>query len=151
MEFNIQKFLSENKLTGQSQMREEDNTELTMHVGDDYEEMQDADRFDDNGDERDDWNKQDFDDTDEYEKEPTAKDVKQDDPALKGIHKKQAQLQGLEAEKDRLLMQLKGNVISLDQYKQSIGNIPNQIKKLRADIDKAMTVTADDGSEEDMV
>jgi hypothetical protein len=151
MEFNIQKFLSENKLTGQSQMREEDNTELTMHVGDDYEEMQDADRFDDDGDERDDWNKQDFDDADQYEKEPTAKDVKKDDPELKGIHKKQAQLQGLEAEKDKLLMQLKGNVISLDQYKQSIGNIPNQIKKLRADIDRAMTVTADDDSEEDVV
>ena len=152
MEFNIQKFLSENKLTGQSQMREEDNTDLIMSVGDDYEEMQDADRFDDNGDERDDWNKSDYDDAaDQYEKEPTAKDVKQDDPALKGIHKKQAQLQGLEAEKDKLLMQLKGNVISLDQYKQSIGNIPNQIKKLRADIDKTMTVTADDDSEEEMV
>ena len=152
MEFNIQKFLSENKLTGQSQMREEDNTELVLQTGDDYEEeAEDEDKFDDNGDERDDWNKQDFDDTDQYEKEPTAKDVKKDDPALKGIHKKQAQLQGLEAEKDKLLMQLKGNVISLDQYKQSIGNIPNQIKKLRADIDKAMTVTADDDSEEDMV
>ena len=152
MDFNIQKFLSENKLTGQSQMREEDNTELTMRIGDDYEEMEDADRFDDNGDEGDDWNEPDYDDAaDQYEKEPTAKDVKQDDPALKGIHKKQAQLQGLEVEKDKLLMQLKGNVISLDQYKQSIGNIPNQIKKLRADIDKAMTVTADDDSEEDVV
>ena len=153
MEFNIQKFLSENKLTGQSQMREEDNTELVLQTGDNYEEeeAEDEDKFDDSGEERDDWNKQDFDDTDQYEKEPTAKDVKQDDPALKGIHKKQAQLQGLEAEKDKLLMQLKGNVISLDQYKQSIGNIPNQIKKLRADIDKTMTVTADDDSEEEMV
>lgn len=154
MEFNIQKFLSENKLTGQSQMREEDNTELVLQTGDNYEEeeAEDEDKFDDNGEERDDWNKPDFDDAaDQYEKEPTAKDVKKDDPALKGIHKKQAQLQGLEAEKDKLLMQLKGNVISLDQYKQSIGNIPNQIKKLRADIDKAMTVTADDDSEEDVV
>ena len=130
---------------------EDDNTDLTMHIGDDYEEKEDADRFDDNGDEKDDWNKPDYDDAaDQYEKEPTAKDVKQDDATLKGIHKKQAQLQGLEAEKDKLLMQLKGNVISLDQYKQSIGTIPNQIKKLRADIDKAMTVSVDDDSEEEM-
>ena len=158
MEFNIQKFLSENKLTGQSQMREEDNTELTMHVGDDYEQMQDydggeeenEDDFDDNGDQRDDWNKPEPDNSAEFEKEPSAKDVKQGDAALKGIHKKQADLQNLEVEKDKLLMQLKGNVISLDQYKQAIGNIPNQIKKLRADIDKAMTVSVDDDSEEEM-
>lgn len=150
MEFNIQKFLSENKLTGQSQMREEDNTELVLQTADDYEESEDDDRFDDNGDERDDWNKPEPDDSAEFEKEPSAKDVKKDDAALKGIHKKQADLQNLEVEKDKLLMQLKGNVISLDQYKQAIGNIPSQIKKLRADIDKAMTVSVDDDSEEDM-
>jgi hypothetical protein len=48
-------------------------------------------------------------------------------------------------------MQLKGDVISIDQYKQEIGNIPMQIKKLRADLDKAMNVTVDDSdnSEED--
>lgn len=150
MEFNIQKFLSENKLTGQSQMREEDNTELVLQTADDYEESEDDDRFDDNGDERDDWNKPEPDDSAEFEKEPSAKDVKKDDAALKGIHKKQADLQNLEVEKDKLLMQLKGNVISLDQYKQAIGNIPSQIKKLRADIDKAMTVSVDDDSEEDV-
>ena len=150
MEFNIQKFLSENKLTGQSQMREEDNTELVLQTGDDYEEAEDEDKFDDNGDERDNWNKPEPDDSAEFEKEPSAKDVKKDDAALKGIHKKQADLQNLEVEKDKLLMQLKGNVISLDQYKQAIGNIPSQIKKLRADIDKAMTVSVDDDSEEDM-
>lgn len=149
MEFNIQKFLSENKLTGQSQMREDDNTGLTMHVGDDYEQMQDYDGSEEE-DDVDDWDRPEPDNSDEFEKEPSTKDVKQDDVALKGIHKKQAQLQALEVEKDKLLMQLKGNVISLDQYKQAIGNIPNQIKKLRADIDKAMTVSIDDDSEEDM-
>ena len=40
-------------------------------------------------------------------------------------------------------MQLKGNVIGLDQYKQAIGNIPMQIKKLRADLDQATNVTLD--------
>ena len=154
MEFNIQKFLSENKLTGQSQMREEDNTELVLPTGDEDvygdEGGEDEDKFDDNGDERDDWNKPEPDNSAEFEKEPSAKDVKQGDAALKGIHKKQADLQNLEVEKDKLLMQLKGNVISIDQYKQAIGNIPSQIKKLRADIDKAMTVSVDDDSEEEM-
>ena len=125
-------------------MREDDNTGLTMQVGGE-EEM-----FDDEED--DDWNKPDYDDAaDSYEAEPTTKDVKQNDTSLTGIHKKQAQLQDLEAQKDKLLMQLKGNVISLDQYKQEIGNIPMQIKKLRADLDKAMNVTVDDDSEEEAI
>jgi hypothetical protein len=146
MVFNIQKFLSENKLTGQSQMREEDNTGLTMSVGND-EEM-----FDDGSEEEDqeDWTTASTDNGD-FDAEPTAKDVKQNDTSLTGIHKKQAQLQDLEMQKDRLLMQLKGNVIGLDQYKQAIGNIPVQIKKLRADIDQAMNVTMDDSSEEEAI
>jgi hypothetical protein len=114
-----------------------------MPVGDDDEMFGDE--------EEDDWNKPEADDSAEFEKEPSAKDVKQGDASLTGIHKKQAQLQDLEAQKDRLLMQLKGDVISIDQYKQEIGNIPMQIKKLRADLDKAMNVTVDDSddSEED--
>ena len=143
MVFNIQKFLSENKLTGQSQMREEDNTCLTMPVGDDEEMFGDE--------EEDSWNKPEADDSAEFEKEPTTRDVKQNDVSLTGIHKKQAQLQDLEAQKDRLVMQLKGNIIGLDQYKQAIGNIPMQIQKLRADIDQAMNVTVDDGSEDEAI
>ena len=143
MVFNIQKFLSENKLTGQSQMREDDNTGLTMPVGDE-------ETFDDE-EETDDWNKPEPDDSAQFEKEPSAKDVKQNDASLTGIHKKQAQLQDLEMQKDKLLMQLKSNIIGLDQYKQAIGNIPMQIKKLRADIDQAMNVTVDDGSEDEAI
>ena len=119
-------------------MREDNNTNLIMPTGDQDEEM-----FGD--EEEDNWNKPEADDSTEFEKEPTAKDVKQGDPSLTGIYKKQAQLQDLEAQKDKLLMQLKGDVIGLDQYKQAIGNIPNQIKKLRADLDKAMNVSADAG------
>lgn len=142
MVFNIQKFLSENKLTGQSQMRQEDdNTGLTLDL--DGEET-----FDDE-EETDDWNKPETDDSAEFEKEPSTKDVKQSDKSLTGIHKKQADLQGLEDKKDALLMQLKSNIISLDQYKEAIGNIPAQIKKLRADLDKAINVSADDDSEMD--
>ena len=147
MVFNIQKFLSENKLTGQSRMREDDNTGLTMPVGGEDEEM-----FGDEEEDQDDWTTASTDDGDfDDEVEPTAKDVKQNDASLTGIHKKQAQLQDLEAQKDKLLMQLKGNVIGLDQYKQAIGNIPMQIKKLRADIDQAMNVTVDDDSEEEAI
>lgn len=148
MEFNIQKFLSENKLTGQSQMREDDNTELVLHTNDeeggeegsDYEEQEPEDT----------WNKPEPDDSADYEREPSKKDIGQAEPELSGIHKKQAQLQALEAQKDMLLMQLKGNVIGLDQYKQAIGSIPNQIKKLRADVAQAMNVSVDSNSEDEM-
>ena len=144
MVFNIQKFLSENKLTGQSQMRQEDdNTGLTLDL--DGEET-----FDDE-EETDDWNKPETDDSAEFEKEPSTKDVKQNDKSLTGIHKKQAELQSLENQKDALLMQLKSNIIGLDQYKNAIGNIPDQIKKLRADLDKVMNVTMDDDGEEEAI
>ena len=146
MVFNIQKFLSENKLTGQSQMREEDNTGLTMPVGNDEEMFDDGSEEED----QDDWSTASTDNGD-FEAEPTARDVKQNDASLTGIHKKQAQLQDLEMQKDKLLMQLKSNIIGLDQYKQAIGNIPMQIKKLRADIDQAMNVTVDDGSEDEAI
>ena len=143
MVFNIQKFLTENKLTGQSQLREEDNTGLVMPTGDEEETFDDEE-------ETDDWNAPEEDSAD-YEQEPSAKDVKQNDASLTGIHKKQANLQALEDQKDALLMQLKSNIISLDQYKEAIGNIPAQIKKLRADLDKAMNVTMDDDSEEEAI
>lgn len=144
MEFNIKKFLLENILTRTAPMEEEDNTGLVLKTG---EEGEAEDTFDDEED-NDNWNKPEPDDSKEFEKEPTTRDVKKNDASLTGIHKKQAQLQDLEAQKDRLLMQLKGNVIGLDQYKQEIGNIPEQIKKLRADIDQAMNVSLDDYGEE---
>jgi hypothetical protein len=136
-------------------MREDNNTNLIMPTGDQDEEM-----FGDEEKEEEpegEWDMPDANDrgsdfeNDDFEKEPTAKDVKQGDATLTGIHKKQAQLQDLEAQKDRLLMQLKGNVIGLDQYKQAIGNIPMQIKKLRADLDQAMNVTLDTDSEEEAI
>ena len=144
MVFNIKKFLTENKLTGQSQMREEDNTGLVMPTSDEEETFDDEE-------ETDDWNKPEPDTSAEFEKEPSTKDVKQSDASLTGIHKKQAELQALEDKKDALLMQLKSNIISLDQYKQAIGDTPAQIKKLRADLDKAMNVTVDDDGEEEAI
>jgi hypothetical protein len=135
MKLNLKEFFSIGSKAAAPSVSEDDNTGLTMPVGDD-EEM-----FDD--EEEDSWNKPEADDSAQFEKEPTVGDVKKNDASLTGIHKKQAQLQDLEAQKDKLLMQLKGNVISLDQYKEQIGNIPMQIKKLRADIDQATNVTLD--------
>lgn len=40
-------------------------------------------------------------------------------------------------QKDEILAQYKSGAISLDQYKTKIGNIPQQIKQLRAAIDPA--------------
>ena len=145
MDFNLKTFLVENNLTMLSSFKEDDNTGLTLQPG------QEEDTFD-GEEEKDDWNKPSTDDsTDQYEKEPTSTDVKKNDASLTGIHKKQAQLQNLENQKDALVMQLKGDVISLDQYKQAIGNIPMQIKKLRADLDQAMNVTLDTDSEEEAI
>ena len=137
MKLNLKEFFNIGNKAPVTPVAEDDNTGLTMPTG-----GQDEETFDDE-EETDDWNKPEVDNTAEFEKEPTTKDVKQGDASLTGIHKKQAQLQDLEAQKDKLLMQLKGNVIGLDQYKQAIGNIPMQIKKLRADLDQAMNVTLD--------
>ena len=136
MKLNLKEFFN---IGNKAPVAEDDNTGLTMPVGNDEEMFDDGSEEED----QDDWSTASTDNKD-FEAEPTTKDVKQGDTSLTGIHKKQAQLQDLEAQKDKLLMQLKGNVIGLDQYKQAIGNIPMQIKKLRADLDQAMNVTVDD-------
>jgi hypothetical protein len=141
MKLNLKEFFNIGSKASTAPVAEDDNTGLTMSVGNNEETFDDEE-------ETDDWNKPDANDRgDEFEKEPTTRDVKQNADSLTGIHKKQAQLQDLEAQKDKLLMQLKGNVIGLDQYKQAIGNIPMQIKKLRADLDQAMNVTVDDSDD----
>jgi hypothetical protein len=38
--------------------------------------------------------------------------------------------------------------MTLDQYKEAIGNVPQQIKKLKDQIDQAMNVSLDDYGEE---
>lgn len=131
MEFDIKKFLVENNLTLLSTVREEEE---------DYADVPE-----------DSWNMPQEDDFEEFEKEPSAGDVKKQDASLTGIHKKQAELKALEDKKDALLMQLKSNIITLDQYKDQIGNVPAQIKKLRADLEKAMNVSIDDDSEEESI
>ena len=131
MEFDIKKFLVENNLTLLSTVREEEEN---------YADVPE-----------DSWNVPQEDDFEEFEKEPSASDVKKQDASLTGVHKKQAELKALEDKKDALLMQLKSNIITLDQYKDQIGNVPAQIKKLRADLEKAMNVSIDDDSEEESI
>lgn len=99
--------------------------------------------------ETDDWEKPEQDTSDEFEKEPTAKDIKKTEQPSGHVFKKQAQLKDLESKKDALLMQLRSGIIGLDKYKQDIGNIPTQIKQLRSDIEKAMQVSLDDEGEEE--
>lgn len=141
MVFNLQKFLIENKLTKRSNLKEDAMTKTDAEQVD----MSDEEMFGD--DEEDSYYKDDSDDMGDFEKEPVAQDIKKDEPSLKGIHKKQAELKALEDKKDALLMQLKSGQLGLDQYKDAIGNIPAQIKKLRADIDSEMSVGLDDEEE----
>lgn len=146
MAFNISKFLTENKLTRLSGRMEEDNEEI---VDDTTETSDDVDDDYSMGDPEDTWNKPEPDDSADYEKEPTAKDVSKQEPALSGIHKKQAQLKDLTDKKDMMLMQYKSGQMGLDDYKKAIGDIPQQIKRLKDQIDQAMNVSVDDDSEEE--
>ena len=154
MIFNLQKFLVEHKLTRRARLNEDDNTggmmktdAEKMEMGDD-EEMFDPDSADPFGG---DYNTDDAGNSldrfkapeRDYEREPTPTNVKMD-RSTKNLHTRQEKLQDLENKKDALLMQLKSGQLGLDQYKAAIGNIPAQIKKLRADINAALQVTSDD-------
>lgn len=73
-------------------------------------------------------------DSSAFEKEPSAKDIKKTTTSVSGNYKKRTQLAKLTQQKDTLLKQLKANKITIDQYKQQIGSIPQQIKTLTADL-----------------
>lgn len=157
MEFNLRKFLTENKLTRRSLLNEDDttggmmktNAEKAEMEGD--EEMFDPDSADPFGGE---YEKSKYGTTidthevpeKDYEAEPADTSIKAD-RATKNLHTRQQKLQDLEDKKDALLMQLKSGQLTLDQYKAAIGTIPAEIKKLRADIDAALKVTGDEEDE----
>jgi len=153
MVFNLQKFLVENRLTKRSRLNEDAMTktdaeqqEMGAEEGDDV--TGDEEMFGD--EEGDSWYKDDdIGSSDEFEKEPTGGDIKASEPQSEELARKRAELKALENEKDALLMQLKSGQLGLDQYKVAISswkdpkdpnakpvNIPVQIKKLRADIEK---------------
>lgn len=124
-------------------MSEEETLEPEAGVSDEEEIDLDGDTDNDS------WNKPDPDDTDEFEKEPTTRDIK-GTKDLTGVLKYQADLKDLVNMKDTILSKYKAGEIGLDQYKQQIGNVPQMIKKLRAQIEKAMNVTVDDEDETGM-
>jgi len=147
MEFNLSKYLTENKLTHQSFVREEEDVLDTSSELDGIEPVDEPEggEVDIDGQEEptDDWDQAETDGSEDFEKEPSAKDI-QEPKELLGIHKKQQDLNKFLDYKDQLLMQYKSGQLGLDQYKELIGNIPQQIKKLKSQIEKAMTVTLDD-------
>lgn len=86
-------------------------------------------------------------DSSEFEKEPSAKDIKATDKAVGGSGDKRTQLAQLTKKKDELIQKLKAGEITIDQYKQMIGTIPQQIKTITADLAKLTDV----GDEEEEV
>jgi hypothetical protein len=97
----------------------------------------------DDDDVADSWDKPE-DDGEDYEKEPSMKDIKTVEKKAGG---KQAKLARLIQQKDAILAKFKSGEISIGEYKEEIGNIPQQIKNLQADIEKSMGMG---GSEEEM-
>lgn len=57
---------------------------------------------------------------------------------------KAEKLQKLTVQKDQILAKYKAGQMSLDQYKTEIGNIPQQIKQLRADLDADLNPDTED-------
>lgn len=93
----------------------------------------------DDVDVKDNWNPGDDDSEEELSaEEPNALPADAEEEFdIKG----RANLTQLLAKKDHLLAKLKAGDISLDQYKAQIGNIPAQIKKIRAKADAMLNVS----------
>ena len=106
MEFNYKQFLTENKLTNQSKVKSLFENKINEEVDDD-----------------------------EVLDEPNIKDIKPS-KSTDNLAKKQYQLATLIKRKDELVSKFKSNEISIDQYKEMIGNTPQHIKTLTADIEK---------------
>lgn len=83
---------------------------------------------------------------DAIQDEPTAKDLKAGSKSTADLAKKQNQLAVLLKHKDEILDQYKKGQITIEQYKEKIGNIPQHIKNLTAQIEKA--TIADDQLDE---
>jgi len=84
-----------------------------------------------------------------YEIDPEAGRTPSNKP-VRDLQSKQTKLKALEDKKDALLLQLKSSQLSLDKYKAAIGNIPNQIKKLRFDIERQLDPVIGDSDEDDI-
>ena len=142
MAFDFIKFVTKNKSTLGSRL----STKKKGLIKEEFEFNEAKDEEEDAEEEEDNWNKPDEFDTDEFDKEPSKKDVKAADSSTKGQYDKRSKLANLVKQKDELVAQLKSGKINIDQYKQMIGTIPQQIKTLTADM-SSMTDLGDEEEE----
>lgn len=154
MAFDYVKFLAENKLTSTSKLNEkakllsENYIDLrpinSLREEEDLDDdIEDVESSEEEFDFTSPGKKDEFDTDDDVE--PTAKDVKGGEEVV--ASGKQGKLQGLIKQKDAILTKFKSGQITIDQYKQEIGNIPQQIKNLQTSIDRELSVS-DDTEEE---
>lgn len=154
MTFDYVKFLAENKLTSTSKLNEkakllsENYIDLrpinSLREEEDLDDdIEDVESSEEEFDFTSPGKKDEFDTDDDVE--PTAKDVKGGEEVV--ASGKQGKLQGLIKQKDAILIKFKSGQITIDQYKQEIGNIPQQIKNLQTSIDRELSVS-DDTEEE---
>lgn len=174
MEFNLKQFLTENKLTAGSKLKslvneaEEDNAviynklknsilnhEITNHdklkTDSEYQKLTPSEQrslhnvlihtseMEREGVES---------EEDTIQDEPTAKDIKST-KGTKDLAKKQDQLAVLLRHKDELVDKYKSGELSIEDYKQKIGNIPQHIKTLTADIERLEAQAAGEGLNEE--
>lgn len=129
MEFNIQKYLSENKLTLQSYMREEEDILDPQLANDNFEDEEDL------ADDQDDWNKPEDDGIEDFEQKP----VEPEEPTEKAPEinsEEKILLDKLKQYLFNLIQQYKKNELGIDDYREKVyhdaeyGNIIKKIKSL---------------------
>ena len=137
MEFNIQRYLTENKLTLQSYMREEEDILEPQLANDDFE--------DDVVDSEDTWNKPGEDDVEDFEQKP----VEPEEPQEKDIEvnsQEKMQLDKLKKNLSDYIQLYKQNKITIDDYKEKVyrdsedGNIIKKIRSLEKKFYPAVSV-----------
>lgn len=74
------------------------------------------------------------------------------DTTVGKLQQRQDRLKILIAKKDQILMKYKGGLIGLDQYRDEIGTIPDQIKAIKAqvELEKNKFLDVEDEQEEDL-
>lgn len=114
MSSKLKKYLKESILAGIARVQEDED--------DDVEEVpSQSDKYFAPEEDEQDW-----------EKEPRTTQL--GDKSVGDLYAKQEQLQQLLDKKDAFLMQLRSGQMGMDAYRDAIGNIPQQIKKLRDQI-----------------
>ena len=157
MAFDYVKFLAENKLTSTSKLNEKAkllnenyidlrpiNTLKEEEEEDVDDDVEDVESSEEEFDFTSPGKKDEFDTDDDVE--PAAKDIKGGEEAA--ASGKQGKLMGLIKQKDAILAKFKSGQITIDQYKQEIGNIPQQIKNLQTSIDQELSVDGEEGTED---